>query len=97
MSGRALHNDFQIIEPFGRLVFPMSLIQSRRGVGVMYFWMMTSVHKLWVEMTRYPAFAANAFAKKNIFFIPQPPSDFGWAIWSHFTQGSTFFLFLSRP
>ena len=59
----------------------------------MYLGMITSVHKLWVEMSHHPAFAAKAFAKKNIFFIPHPPSNFGLAIWSHFTQGSTFCSF----
>ena len=55
--------------------------------------MMNSIHKIWVEMSRHPTFAAKAFAKKKIFFIPHPPSDFGLAIWSHFTQGSTFYSF----
>ena len=82
-----------MIEPVGRFVLPMSPIQSRRGFGDMYFWMMTSIHNIWVEMRRHLAFAASAFAKKNIFLIPHPPSDFGFAIWSHFTQGRNFSSF----
>ena len=54
---------------------------------------MTYVHKIWVEMSHHPTFAAKSFEKNKIFFKPQPPRDFGLAIWSHFTQGSTFFSF----
>ena len=54
---------------------------------------MTYVHRLWVEMSLQPIFAAKSFAKKEVFFMPQPPITFGLAIWSHLTQGRTFWSF----
>ena len=39
----------------------------------MYLWMMTSVHRLWVEMSLHPNFDAKAFAKKEVFLCPSLP------------------------
>ena len=44
-------------------------------------------------MSLQPNFAAKAFAKKAVFFMPQPPKALGLAIWSHFTHGRTFWSF----
>ena len=84
---------FQIMDLDGGFLDPISLIQSRIGVGDMYFWVMTSIHRLWVEMSLHPSFVARAFAKKGVFLIPHPPNAFGYAIWSHFIHGRTFWSF----
>ena len=70
ISEKYLHRDFQITDPIGGFLDPISLIQSRIGVGEMYLWIITSVYRLWVEMSLHPSFAASAFAKKGVFFIP---------------------------
>ena len=68
------------MDPIGGILDPISFIQSKIGVGEMYFWVTTSIHRIWVEMSLYPSFAASAFQKKGVFFIPQPPNAFGRAI-----------------
>ena len=65
------------MEPIGGFFDPISLIQSRIEVGEMYFWVMTSVHRIWVEMSLHPSFATSTFAKKGVCFIAQPPNAFG--------------------
>ena len=91
MRGITLHKAFQMIEPFGIFELGRSLIQSRRGVGAMYLWVITYVQRLWVEISLQPTFAAKIFANRRVFFRPHPPNSFGLSIWSHFTQGRTLY------
>ena len=69
-----------MMDPFGGFLDPVSLIQSKIGVGEMYLWIMTYVHRLWVEMSLHPNFVAKYFAKKEVFFMPQPSNAFDLAI-----------------
>ena len=69
-----------MMDPFGGFLDPISLIQSKIGVGEMYLWIMTYVHILCVFMSLQPNFVAKSFAKKEVLFMPHPPNDFGHAI-----------------
>ena len=85
ISEKDFHKALQIMDPFGGFMVPISLIQSRIRVGETYLWMMTSIHRLLVEMSLQPIFAAKDFTKKKVFLMSQPPITFGLAIWSHLT------------
>ena len=95
ISEKDLHKDFHMMDPLLCFLNSKSLIQSRIEVGVMYLWVITSIHRLYVVMSLHPNFAAKALAKKVVFLMPQPPNAFGLAIWSHFTHGRTFWSFFS--
>ena len=73
MSDKDLHKAFQMMDPFGDFLVPISLIQSKIEVGEMYLWIMTYAHKLWVEMSLHPNFDAKVFAKKEVFLCPSLP------------------------
>ena len=77
---------FQKIEP-PLHIFSSLLTQAIRLDGAIYFWMITYVHRLEVDNSLHPHFAASVEEKRKIFFSPQPPSAFGMAILSHFTHG----------
>ena len=61
------------MDPFGGFFDSIFLIQSKIGAGEMYLWIMTYVHKLWVEMSLHRNFHAKAFAKKEVFLCPSLP------------------------
>jgi len=68
--------------------FESNLIQSIIDIGVIYFSIITLVHRLVVLISLHATFPARAFENINMFFSPHPPKDFGIAILLQLTHGN---------
>jgi hypothetical protein len=71
------------------LSFDGFLIHPSTISGAMYFWNTTLVQRLVVFNILQIDFAAKALEKRKICFRPQPPNNFGIAIFSHLTHKET--------
>ena len=72
------------------LLRPRFGIHTKRDIGAIYLFQITSVHRL-VELTSlHPALATNAFEKWKMFF--RPTSTLGRASPSQWAQGIVFLL-----